>query len=594
MIKKLPWSSSPAAKLSLSAASRRHILLTAALVACAAIARLDSPAAAQVIHDVQVSDRFSELQYFDAAQVAAGNCPAQGGPGPFNQQQCATSIILTADSVRWTDADSLSQYSAVSGTCDPVSGRCTPDGIWNTENFMNPPAPFTSVGQNYTFQFNTPGTYPYFSVPFLWTMTGEVVVQDYSLTVNNPSLFGYAGTGSSFSTTLDPLPAGTNQYSGQVTLSCTSGPLPTTCNAPTVNLTPGSQPVNSNVLVDGATGDYSFRIKGVGADANSLTHSQPVNLHLITLALTAPPALTTDSTANSSTTFSITTQGTFPGDINFSCGGVAGVSCSAAPLDSTPGAHTGLPLQVATNSVPSGQYMVTLNADPGGGLAPQTIAFQVKIRTASNSVVASSATPSSFGQPVTFTATVSGGGATPGGTVTFLDGATPIGSGTLNNGQASITTSALSAGSHSITAVYGGDADFSASTSLALVQDITGFNFDVSLSHTQVAISNIGKAITFTSNITNQSGSAVDNVSFSAIFTGGNFETSLIQSTLGSCPPGTLQCALGSMSDGQSATITLTIIPLFPSHSVTALAVVNATTKQGTDRLEVRPLPFHQ
>ena len=80
-----------------------------------------------------------------------------------------------------------------------------------------------------------------------------------------------------------------------------------------------------------------------------------------------------------------------------------------------------------------------------------------------------------FGKSVTFTATVSPvapGSGTPTGNVTFMDGATILGIGTLSSGVATYTTSALLAGIRSITAVYGGDTNFSASTSPALSQTV--------------------------------------------------------------------------------------------------------------------------
>ena len=78
--------------------------------------------------------------------------------------------------------------------------------------------------------------------------------------------------------------------------------------------------------------------------------------------------------------------------------------------------------------------------------------------------IATSATPSVFGQPVTLTATVTGG--TPTGTVTFRDGPTTLGTGTVNgSGQASLTTAALAVGAHSITAAYGGGGGSGPSTS---------------------------------------------------------------------------------------------------------------------------------
>jgi len=51
-------------------------------------------------------------------------------------------------------------------------------------------------------------------------------------------------------------------------------------------------------------------------------------------------------------------------------------------------------------------------------------------QAATATTVTSSLNPSTFGQSVTFTATVSSAGGTPTGTVTFYDGATTLGTGT--------------------------------------------------------------------------------------------------------------------------------------------------------------------
>ncbi len=78
----------------------------------------------------------------------------------------------------------------------------------------------------------------------------------------------------------------------------------------------------------------------------------------------------------------------------------------------------------------------------------------------------SSLNPMTYGTPMTFTATVS---PTPltGDTITFKDGSTNLGTGTTSGiGIASFTTTTqLAAGSHPITAVFGGDANYAASTS---------------------------------------------------------------------------------------------------------------------------------
>jgi RHS repeat-associated protein len=87
--------------------------------------------------------------------------------------------------------------------------------------------------------------------------------------------------------------------------------------------------------------------------------------------------------------------------------------------------------------------------------------------------VASSLSPSTYGQSVTFTATISSG---PSGSVTFNDGGTPIGTGSISGTTASYTTSALGGGSHSITASWAGNSDYGSATSSAITQTVTPVN----------------------------------------------------------------------------------------------------------------------
>jgi hypothetical protein len=73
-----------------------------------------------------------------------------------------------------------------------------------------------------------------------------------------------------------------------------------------------------------------------------------------------------------------------------------------------------------------------------------------------------------YGASVTFTSTVSGSGPAPTGTVAFKDGANTLGTGLLNgSGMATFSTNKLSvtASPHSATAVYGGDVNYTGSTS---------------------------------------------------------------------------------------------------------------------------------
>ncbi|MDE2590151.1 MAG: Ig-like domain repeat protein, partial [Patescibacteria group bacterium] len=81
--------------------------------------------------------------------------------------------------------------------------------------------------------------------------------------------------------------------------------------------------------------------------------------------------------------------------------------------------------------------------------------------------VSSSQNPSNFGQPVSFTATVSTtqGTSRPSGTVTFYDGSSSIGTSTVSDGQATYDSSSLSVGPHTISVMYSGDSIFASSTS---------------------------------------------------------------------------------------------------------------------------------
>jgi hypothetical protein len=118
---------------------------------------------------------------------------------------------------------------------------------------------------------------------------------------------------------------------------------------------------------------------------------------------------------------------------------------------------------------------------PGGLSSPNyTITFVPGALTISKDgttvTLASSKSPSQFGQKVTFTATVtaqSPGSGTPSGTVTFYDGKYAVAVGTLSGGQATLTTGALPGGTSSLTAVYSGDGNFTGATSAAITQTVT-------------------------------------------------------------------------------------------------------------------------
>jgi Bacterial Ig-like domain (group 3)/Peptidase family M28 len=138
---------------------------------------------------------------------------------------------------------------------------------------------------------------------------------------------------------------------------------------------------------------------------------------------------------------------------------------------------------------------------------------QVVTKDATTTAVSSSANPSVYSQPVTFTAAVTAnapGGGLPTGTVTFKDGSSTLGTGALDGtGHATFTTSTLSVAAHSITAVYGGDAGFSGSTSAIVTQTVNKDGTTATLtSSLNPSVHN--QAVTFTATVVaNAPGTAI-------------------------------------------------------------------------------------
>jgi hypothetical protein len=119
---------------------------------------------------------------------------------------------------------------------------------------------------------------------------------------------------------------------------------------------------------------------------------------------------------------------------------------------------------LTSSSLAAGSHSIVATyvpADPLLFSGSSTSFTQNVASTTATTTLASTPNPSTFGQPVTFAATVKGNGGTPTGTVTFTDGANTLGTASLDNsGQATFTTSTLTVGGHAITANHGGDPNF--------------------------------------------------------------------------------------------------------------------------------------
>jgi Big-like domain-containing protein/VCBS repeat protein len=135
------------------------------------------------------------------------------------------------------------------------------------------------------------------------------------------------------------------------------------------------------------------------------------------------------------------------------------------------GAATNYQATFTTSSLKVGPHAIK-SVYPGDRLwKPRSgIVTQVVTKYPTTTAQASSQNPSTYGQPVTFTATVKSAGPLPTGKVYFKDGTTGTGTAVLSNGVATLTKSALAVGTHPITAQYLGDNYNAKSTSEVLNQ----------------------------------------------------------------------------------------------------------------------------
>jgi len=167
------------------------------------------------------------------------------------------------------------------------------------------------------------------------------------------------------------------------------------------------------------------------------------------------------------------------------------------------GTTTGSVATLTTSALVGGSHNITAgypgDANYGASTSSALSQSVVAGSTTTSIGLSSSLNPSTYGQSVTFTATISP--AVPDGeTVTFASGAASIGTATTSGGTATLATSALAAGSDSITANYAGDANFAACTSSVLTQTVNQAATSTSVA-SSLNPSALGVPVTFTATI---------------------------------------------------------------------------------------------
>src|SRR5262245_1088515 len=381
--------------------------------------------------------------------------------------------------------------------------------------------------------------------------TGTVTFRDGANTLSTVPLVN-----GSASFTISTLALGSHSltavYSGSATFAASSSPVVTqVVNAPaaaatstTLNSTPnpsslGQAVTLSATVTSGAgipTGSVTFRDGATALGTVTLVNGS-ASLSVTTLAA-GSHSLT--AAFNGNATFAASTSGAVGQTVN---AGNSSTSLTSSPNPSTVGQTvtlsstvsavapaSGVPTGTVTfrdgatslgvvtlvngsaslpiSTLAAGSHSLTAAYSGDGSFAASTSAIVTQVvnapaAAATSTSLSSTPNPSTVGQTVTLSSTVTSGAGVPTGTVTFRDGAATLGTVTLVNGSASFATSTLAAGSHSLTAVYNGTAGFAASTSPTVTQIVNNLTTAGTTTSLTASASTIAPSafITFTATV---------------------------------------------------------------------------------------------
>jgi hypothetical protein len=205
----------------------------------------------------------------------------------------------------------------------------------------------------------------------------------------------------------------------------------------------------------------------------ALANSNPSSAATVDFTVTFSGAVSGVTAAN----FSLTGTGATGASLGNPTTGDGGLIWTI-PMTTGDGGTLGLDLSYRSGVTDSnGNQLYDSTSDDGSTFTPIVGPFYT-IENSTSTSIGSALNPSTYGQSVTFTATVtntSGVGGVPTGSVEFFDGSISLGAGTNLSGAgmsatSSITVSTLAAADHSIIAVYTSTGGFADSTSSDLSQ----------------------------------------------------------------------------------------------------------------------------
>jgi|HubBroStandDraft_2_1064218.scaffolds.fasta_scaffold00573_10 hypothetical protein len=393
------------------------------------------------INSITTGPDFTVTSNTCGTQLAPGSCTINVAFKPTTTGQLNEVLTIS-------DSDSSSpQTVGLSGIGEALKSAAS------SVNFGNEPVGATST-----------------SIPVTLTNLGTGPIAVSSIVYSNPEFSQYL-TGSSCGSSIPGL------SSCQVSSVFTPNAPGTQSGTLSIIDSDPSSPTTISLSGAGAALSFSPNYIGFGNEQIPNTHVPPVSI-------------TVTNAGSASVSFSsIAIGGADPGDFAIQTN-----TCGAAVA-----ANSNCVVGVTFTPQAVGVRSATLSFTDSSAGSPQTVGLAGHgVAEPSSVVVSSSNNPSTFGQSVTFTATVKPSAAT--GTVQFLDGGSVLGTGTVSAGTASFATSSLTTSANIITAAYSGDSIHASSTSAAITQTVNQATSSTLLS-ANINPATAGQAVTFTATV---------------------------------------------------------------------------------------------
>jgi hypothetical protein len=315
---------------------------------------------------------------------------------------------------------------------------------------------------------------------------------------------------------------GTSTYRSDVTFTATVGSDAGGTPTGTVTFMDGSTTIGTGTL-SGGTAEFTTNTLEVGSHSitavygGDSSYDTSTSSGLAQTVLQAATSVTVTSSGNpspylGSVTFTATvtpaTTGTPTGTVTFKDNGTV---IGEVALSGNTATFTTDPLLIGVHPITA-----VYGGDSSYDAGTSSDLTQTVVKAPTTVTVTSSGNPSPYLGSVTFTATVTPStSGTPTGTVTFKEGSTVLGTGTLSGNMAMFTTDSLAIGVHPITAVYSGDDNYEAGTSIGLSQSVEKAATTVAVTSSVYPSSPYLGIVTFTATVTpSTSGTPTGTVTF--------------------------------------------------------------------------------